>query len=145
MYKSGKFHNKLGIPEGVEFPTATYTADGDLFYRTDLENAYMRRDGSWVTITEKYTVTSINSTDSPYSAGSEDAIIINASGGPVTVDLPVLSGILGIQYHLKCISSGNVVTIDGAGASTIDGNITVTMAQYDSISLLAGSLEWHIM
>lgn len=145
MYKSGKFYRKLGIPEGTSFPTATYVEDGDLFYRIDLENAYIRRNGSWVTITEKYTVTSINSTDSPYSAGNEDVIVINASGGPVTVDLPVLSGILGIQYHLKCINSANTVTIDGAGAATIDGDITITMVQYDSISLLAGNLEWHIM
>lgn len=51
MQKSGKFYKKLGIPEGTSFPTATYTEDGDLFYRTDLEDAYILKNGTWTSIT----------------------------------------------------------------------------------------------
>ena len=51
MRKSGKFYQKLGIPEGTSFPTATYVSDGDLFYRTDLEDAYVLKNGVWTSIT----------------------------------------------------------------------------------------------
>ena len=48
MYKSGKFHNKLGIPQGELFPVAGYVTDADLFYREDLDRAYIRVAGEWL-------------------------------------------------------------------------------------------------
>ena len=87
----------------------------------------------------------ITDSDSPYDAGDDDVIVVDASSGAVTVDLPALSGISGRRYQIKCADSTNIVTVDADGSETIDGSETMTLIQYDSLVLVAGSSEWHIM
>jgi hypothetical protein len=50
MQKAGKFYKKLGIPEGSSFPTESYVAVGDLFYRTDEDIAYCYTLSGWASI-----------------------------------------------------------------------------------------------
>ena len=39
-----------------------------------------------------------------------------------------------------------IVTIDGNGAETIDGQTTIDVSsQYDSLTIIAGASEWHIL
>jgi hypothetical protein len=77
-------------------------------------------------------------------------VTVDASGGAITITLPTIAAaspsLLGCRYDIKKIdSSGNAVTIDGAGAETIDGATTQSLAsQFDSISISAGATEWHI-
>jgi len=86
---------------------------------------------------------------SGYAADDNDHVITcDASGGAFTVTLPALSAArTGRVYHIKKIdSSANAITIDGDSAETIDGATTASITtQYDSIMIVAGATEWHII
>jgi hypothetical protein len=73
--------------------------------------------GNIVTKTGNYTATSTDGT-----------IVVDASGGNVTVTLPAASSTtLGLKLSIKKIdTSGNNVIIDGDGSETIDGQTTMT-------------------
>jgi hypothetical protein len=100
--------------------------------------------GEW-TGARTLSITEIDDTDSVYSIDDDDVIIIDASSGVVTAELPALAGIAGRRYQIKCIDSTNTVTLDANGSETIDGSADVTMVQYDAVVVVAGSSEWHIM
>jgi len=127
----------LSVPEG-------FTA-----YATDTNELGSYDGAAWDWVVwqgaRTLTIAEIDDGDSPYTAGDDDVITVDASGGVVTVELPAIAGITGRRYQIKCIDSTNVVTIDGDGAETIDGSATVTLVQYDSLVVVAGSSEWHIM
>lgn len=70
----------------------------------------------------------------------------NATSAAITVTLPTITGNTGVYYHIKKTdSSNNNCTITPNGAETIDGATTQQIgSQYTSISIVAGSDEWHI-
>ncbi len=85
---------------------------------------------------------------SAYTATSVDHLITcDASGAAFTVTLPAISGVPGITYHIKKTdSSANAVTVDGDASETIDGGTTATIAtQFESIMIIAGASEWHVI
>lgn len=86
-------------------------------------------------------------TESDTATASDTVILCNATGGNITVTLPAIATNKGKVYFIKKIdSSGNTVTIDGAGSETIDGDTTqVIMAQYTVLMIVGGSSEWHIL
>lgn len=140
----------LSIPEGfVAYATDTNelgTYDGAGWAWS---NRYVLVAGDTVTgglVTESFrtlAIAEIGSGDSPYTAGNDDIITVDASGGAVTINLPAV--VAGRRYQIKCIDSTNTVTIDADGSETIDGIEAMTLVQYDSLVLIAGSSEWHIM
>jgi len=75
------------------------------------------------------------------------AVTVDASGANRTITLPAISGITGRVYVVKKTdSSVNTVTVDGNASETIDGATTnVLSSQYDSITIIAGASEWHII
>lgn len=85
------------------------------------------------------------STDSPYTAAGDYIIVIDASGGVVTVELPAISGASGKRYYIKCIDATNIVTIDANGSETIDGDLTLQLSKYDCLLIVATSSEWSII
>ena len=86
-------------------------------------------------------------TTTPYSAGHELTILVDATAGNKTVNLPAGSTALHRLYHVKKIdSSSNTVTIDGNASQTIDGALTKVLAtQYDSITIQCDGTNWHIL
>lgn len=77
----------------------------------------------------------------------------DATGGGFTVTLPPVadtydatSGVSTI-IEVKRINGGaNAVTIDGNSSETIDGELSVDIVfQYDSVQMIAGPTEWHII
>lgn len=71
----------------------------------------------------------------------------DATGGAFTITLPTSVGISGREYTFKKIDvSANAVTIDGAGAETIDDAATfVLAAQNDSITVKSDGANWIII
>ena len=83
-----------------------------------------------------------------YTVQDEDhTVLVNASGGPVTINLPADSPRAFRLVVIKKIDSGsNEVTIDAAGSQTIDGNLTYTLArQYQSVVLQSNSTAWDVL
>lgn len=63
----------------------------------------------------------------------------------ITILLPTAVGIAGKQYSIKNSGVG-IITIDGAGAETIDGALTAVLSiQYESITLVSTGANWIII
>lgn len=83
-----------------------------------------------------------------YTATASDTVILcDATGGAFTVNLPAAAGVTGLILYIKKIDgTANVVTVDGAGAETIDGALTQVIAvQYDSITLVPDGANWSVI
>jgi hypothetical protein len=90
----------------------------------------------------------ITNTDSPYLAGGDQIIYVDASSGAVTVNLPaVTSG--GASITVIVVDDTNTVTIDPitSGETVWDGALqkaTITLAKGDGIDFIPrpGQGEW---
>lgn len=73
-------------------------------------------------------------------------VIIDASGGAVTVTLPSFLGIMGRRYEIiKSDSSVNAVTIAASSGQTINGGATKVLSEQYAVAVLCcGSLEWKL-
>lgn len=84
-----------------------------------------------------------------YTVLNTDRLVLtNTAGGAFTVTLPPIATAQGQIVTFKQIGTGtNALTIDGSGSETIDGaaNIATLDAQYDTITLMAGPSEWHVI
>lgn len=100
--------------------TSTGHSDGDVLTR--------QADGSvdYESISTAFTVVSKATGDSPYSASWGELVLCNTSGGNLEVDLPAAGSNGGKTIHIKHVTAGNTLTIDGNSSETIDGSATVT-------------------
>jgi hypothetical protein len=81
-------------------------------------------------------------------AGVDDDVVLgDATAGAVTVTLPTAVGIRGRRYTIKKIDAGaHAVTIDGAGAETIDGAATVALGtQYHFRIIVSDGSNWIVI
>jgi len=78
---------------------------------------------------------------------THSTVLVDASGGAVTITLPTASGITGRIYTIKKTdSSANTVTVDGDGAETIDGAAThILRRQYNRVTVQSDSSNWMII
>ena len=74
-------------------------------------------------------------------------VMVDASGGSITVTLPASASHSKRMYTIKKIdSSGHTVTIDGNGIETIDGELTIALGlQYSYITIVCDGTEWFII
>lgn len=79
-------------------------------------------------------------------AATDSIVLVNASGGTVTVTLPD-AGASTRQYSVKKLdSSGNAVTVQPAGGQTIDDGPSATLnPQYASITVVSDGNNWFIL
>lgn len=83
-----------------------------------------------------------------YTATQADKLIlVDASGGPVTITLPQASIVDGQEYTIKKIdASSNTVTIDGNAAELIDEATTQALSnQYEALTVQCDGTEWWIL
>jgi hypothetical protein len=88
------------------------------------------------------------SKNSAYTATAMDhVILVDASGGAVTITLPAAAASSGRMYQIKKTdSSTNALTIKGNAAETIDGTNTIsTTTQYQSYTLVCDGTQWWIV
>ena len=77
---------------------------------------------------------------------SDEVILVNASGGSVTITLPTAVGNTNLYTIKKTDSSSNSVIIATTSSQTIDGGTTATMlVQYASISVVSNNANWFII
>ena len=78
-----------------------------------------------------------------YTLTSEDDMI--TCSGTFAVTLPTITGITGKVFYIKNIGTG-IITVGANNTETIDGEATQSIdIQYDSITVVAGSSEWHVI
>ena len=71
---------------------------------------------------------------------------IDASSADITATLPAAVTNANKVINLKRIdSSGNTVTIDGNGAETIDGELTLTLYSLENITIISNGSNWYAL
>lgn len=89
--------------------------------------------------------------DSPYTVTENDStILVNASGGDVTVNLPSAVGIAGRIYAFKRVDdpiSGRLVSISASGAQTIDGSSSwpLNSFQWEVVIMQSSGSDWMLL
>jgi len=114
--------------------------DNKVGFNTSTPHSICHIDGSMAlpikTVTGHYTVTIEDYT-----------ILVDATGGAVTINLLTAVGIKGRIYKIKKIdSSANAVTVDPAGTETIDGAATASLtSQWQKIGIQSDNANWQII
>lgn len=90
--------------------------------------------------------TVINPT-SPYAANNNDVILMDATSGGQTVNLPAVASSTNFKIDIKKTdASGNTITIDPNGAELIEGGATaIITTQYEALSLICDGVQWWIL
>lgn len=90
-------------------------------------------------------VRTITATTTP--TATDYALLADATGGAVTVNLPPAAGNSGRVLIVKKIdASGNAVTLDGDGAETIDGAATqATSTQWNAFTVQCDGTGWFLI
>jgi len=76
-----------------------------------------------------------------YTLTAQDSIV--TIDGTYTMTLPTAVGCVGRRYTITNVGTG-VVTIDTTSSQTIDGELTQTLNQYDSVDLVSTGAAWLI-
>lgn len=75
----------------------------------------------------------------------DDMVLVDTSGGAVTITLPPAADAVNKVYTIKNADTGaNAVTVDGDGSETIDGSTTAVLGALDSITIVSDGTEWWI-
>jgi len=77
-----------------------------------------------------------------YTATSSDNLII--CDGTFTIALPTSVGVGGKVYNIKNIGAGTI-TVDANSTQTIDGELTVTLSQYENLTIVSDNSNWLIL
>jgi len=133
-------------------PAGSETIDGRSTYILYDYNDTIRlqSDGSnWHIIASQIRGTAIieSSTRSLILDDNIKLVLANASGGSITLTLPVLSACgRGWRIKIKKVdSSTNPIIIDTAGAETIDGDSDFKLLiQYEAVTLITDGLNWYV-
>lgn len=94
---------------------------------------------------DKVTVTSVTTS---YSAiPSDHVILVDTSGGNITITLPSATRIKGKVYRIKRVTGGgNSLTIATADAATIDGAASISLPdQWDVAALVTDGTNWFTL
>ncbi|KKK80759.1 hypothetical protein LCGC14_2820290 [marine sediment metagenome] len=77
------------------------------------------------------------------ATGADSIILVDASGGAVTITLPAITSIGGRKHYIKKTdTSTNKVTV--TSTSNIDGVPNQILdEQYEVLKVKAGTAEWH--
>jgi hypothetical protein len=109
---------------------------------------FLRADGTWAAPpgSGAYTVYSPTTTTSVTETSGEVIVLVDATSGNLTVNLPTAVANTAKITVKKIDSSANTVIIDGNTTQTIDGSLTKTIEfQYTSVSLISNGSNWFIV
>lgn len=104
--------------------------------------------GYWIAIGGTYNVAgprkSITTVTGNYTIlADDDILLINATGGDITVTLPTAVGIKGKVYTTKRIdNSANTVTVDGDGSETVDDNADYNLFYLEFVEIGSDNSNW---
>lgn len=71
---------------------------------------------------------------------------VDSAVGPYTITLPTAVGLGGHIFRFKKITSDtNLITVDPAGAETVDGDPTLTFdRQWTEVAILSNNVNWRL-
>lgn len=73
-------------------------------------------------------------------------VIVDTSGGDVTLTLPPAAGVSGHKLDVKKVNASHTLTVDADGAETIDGSATVSWSTNNqSYSIVSDGTQWWIV
>ena len=131
--------------------SASESGDGITLTKDDQLSDYYTKsqiDDLIAAIEQDESVWNLTSTSSDYTPNNEiEVILVNASGGDVTITLPEASEYEGKFYYIKKTdASDNSVILDGTEAETIDGELTVEITiQYMCLQVVCDGTNWWII
>jgi len=81
------------------------------------------------------------------ATASDHMIFVNAGQSSVTLSLPTAVGIAGRQYIIKRVDGNgqNQVTVDPNGSQTIEGAVTKSIENQNSIVIVSDNSNWWIV
>lgn len=118
--------------------TIVYATDEDKLYVDDGTNLIAVGSSSGLNVVTKTTTATLMTT-------GEEIVLADASGGSFTITLPTAVGNSGLVYRIVKIAGNElqIVTIDGDGSETIDGNATQQLiSTTDSIIIVSNGTAW---
>lgn len=132
---------RINLPEAPP----RWNADEERWFRSEVEGAFARiADTSDIPARTTRVFRTVTSSGSV--GRGDDVVLVDASGGAVTLTLPSASDYTKELCVKKIDVSGNTVTIDGASSETIDDKTTLTLAyQYDAVRIASDGSEWWIL
>jgi len=84
-----------------------------------------------------------------HTMGTESVVLVDASGGPIQVDVPLTTARFGDELVvMKTDSSTNAVTVMRSGADTVDGAVSQSLTlQGDAIRIIsdAATTNWNLI
>lgn len=94
---------------------------------------------NWAAIETTDTTTTLTTT--------QGTLLVDASGAPVTVNLPAASGADRKIYNVKKTdASANIVTVDADSAEEIDGATTQSVStQYENLMIQSDGAAWWVL
>lgn len=77
----------------------------------------------------------------------DDAVVlVDTTGGAVTVDLPAAASALNKVFYIKKIAGANDVTVDANGAELIDDSTTyVISVLFESVTIVSDGTQWWVL
>lgn len=91
---------------------------------------------------EDTTTSNITLATTTVTLDNTDEVIICT--GTFTITLPAVATYPGKRYYIKNKGTG-IITVNGNGLETIDGEITQILTQYDCMEIENDGTEWHII
>jgi len=90
--------------------------------------------------------TQTTSVTAAHTATVSEFVLADTTLAGFTVTLPPSASSNQAEINIKKIDSTvNVVTVDGDGTETIDGDLTISITtQYESVTLFCDGSNWHI-
>lgn len=123
--------------------TTTGLREGVQWIESDTGNTFTWNGTTWLGLATR--VIKTTRAAAIYTAlVTDDAIFCDTDGGAWTLTLP--AGVDGQKFMItNCGSSDNDLTVDGNGAEEINGSVTMTLVDGDSIIIVFETTEeWRI-
>lgn len=76
----------------------------------------------------------------------DDVLLVDTTAGNLTITLPAASTHRGHAFTVKKTVAANTLTLDGAGAETIDGAATLAWAtQWTAYTVVSDGTAWYVL
>jgi hypothetical protein len=133
---------------GTGQTTASAAINALLPSQTGQNGNYLTTNGStasWATITQSgvQALSTITGATTITPSSSSTVYLCN-SASSFTLGIATAVGINGYRLYIKNIGAG-IVTVDPNSTETIDGQTTVSLSQYSSITIVASGGNWFLI